>query len=229
MSPARHMEHWAWKRLRSATTAARTKRPAQSRLGEQPPGIKIALVGRQDTIASVACSVSNDPNLAIAGMADDPVELSNLVARSKPDVAIVDADLNGELSGVTAGRRLQRSLPSMGIALIAGDFSLASARPLALEFGTSWTYIHRRRLDDSEVFLQAVNSTARGIPWKDPELEDLLDAVWEIARRQREIEDGLRSADGQRLVPDAGVISVRGYEGDRPRSFDERRNERYDL
>jgi hypothetical protein len=129
---------------------------------------------------------------------------------------------------VFIGRRIQKSMPAIGIVLIADELVLESARDIAREFGTSWSYIHRPRLDDGVLVVHVVNSTDRSIQWVDPALEESLAVIWKLASEQRDAEDGLKS-DLNRPMPVVQQVSARGYEGNKARSFDVRSRERFDL
>jgi DNA-binding NarL/FixJ family response regulator len=230
MSPARRVKQWLGGRFQPSTTArlSAERRARRDQLAPRTPHIRVALIAPVEVRRQLAAAIGQVPDMKIVAGTADRRAAFNFAARTKPDVTVIDADCDGALTGVVIGRRIQKSMPAIGIVLIADDLNLESARDVARDFGTSWSYIHRPRLDESGLVVHVVNSADRSIQWMDPALEESLAEMWRMASEQRDAEEGLKSDPG-RPTPFVQTLTVRGYEGGSPRSFDTRSCERYDL
>ena len=230
MAPGRIVKQWLGGRFQPSTglSLSAKRRARQVQLSKASVRIRVDLVAPADIRRLVAAALRQAPGMRIVAGTADQRAAFNFAARTKPDVIVIDADCDGPLSGVIIGRRIQKSMPAIGIVLIAGEIEMDLASAIARDFGTTWSYLHRQRLDDAAVVIHAVNSVDRSIQWVDPALQDSLAKIWKVAAEQRDVEEGLNTGK-DRMASAVQQFTVKGYEGSKPRSFNVRNRERFDL
>jgi DNA-binding NarL/FixJ family response regulator len=123
----------------------------------------------------------------VVGTADDAESARSLVARRRPDVAIVDIRLPGE-SGIDLTRELLADSPDLGVLLYTG-------------------------VDDQDTLAAALDCGARGFALKAGPPEELLTAIRTVAAGDAYVDERLRPLLLARLTTERiGVLSPRERE-----------------
>ncbi|GAA4663520.1 response regulator transcription factor [Kineococcus glutinatus] len=156
--------------------------------------VRVALVDDEPLIRSgLAAVIGAEPDLLVVGQADDGAEVLDLVARTSPDVVLMDVRMPG-LDGIAATRALVRA-GSAARVLVLTTFSNDEHVLDALAAGADGFLL--KRCSPEEV-LHGIRTVARG--------ESLLfpGAVRELARRH------VRAAGAQ--VPELARLTARERE-----------------
>ena len=128
-----------------------------------------------------------DSDCRVVGTADDAESARALVARRRPDVAIVDINLPGE-SGIDLTRALLEDNPALGVLLYTG-------------------------VDDQDTLAAALDCGARGFALKAGAPEELLRAIRTVAAGEAYVDQRLRPLLLARLTTERiGVLSPRERE-----------------
>lgn len=129
-----------------------------------------------------------DPSIAVVGEADDGVDAVALVARTRPDVVLLDVRMP-RMDGLEATRLIRGRFPATGV-IILTTFGLDEYVVAAVRGGASGFLLKDGDADD---LIRAVHAVARGDALMAPEaLRALLD---EFAARP-----GTSAADRARLA-----------------------------
>jgi len=201
------------------------RRPAVS---TPPADITVVLAASTSQRTLIASKLAGRPGIKVSAMAGDERSTVEAVAKSAPDAAIIDMDLGAPLAGLAVCRQIQRIAPTTAIILCVGDLDPMALRPYSRDFGTSWSYVHRKRATDGEHMRNVIQSVSRGIQWLDPEIGKIVQVFWKTAAQLRELEAQVMKEEA---VPEGGIQSTTagsGYQG-RARSLDVRRNQRFDF
>ncbi|WP_459645912.1 response regulator [Kineococcus sp. NUM-3379] len=156
--------------------------------------VRVALVDDEPLVRSgLAAVVGAEPDLLVVGQAGDGAEVPALVARTRPDVVLMDVRMPG-LDGIAATRALVRARSAARV-LVLTTFSNDEHVLDALAAGADGFLL--KRCSPEEV-LHGIRTVARG--------ESLLfpDAVRELARRH------VRGAAAQ--VPELARLTAREQE-----------------
>jgi len=122
--------------------------------------IRVALVDDQAMFrAGIAMVLESQADLEVVGEADDGDQVVDLVARTRPDVVVMDVRMS-RVDGVTATRRLHEQLgDSAPRVLVLTTFDLDEAAVSAIEAGASGYVLKDAR---PELLLAAIRAVADG-------------------------------------------------------------------
>lgn len=121
------------------------------------------------------------------GLAADATELLELVARERPDLALVDVRMPPGFAteGLDAARQIQRDYPDVGVVVLSAHVEVEDATEL-LGAGSAVGYLLKGRVTDVDDFADALERVARGGTVIEPALvRELLD----VRRRNDPLED----------------------------------------
>lgn len=141
----------------------------------------------------------------ILGAAPDVPSGRDLVARTRPAVAVVDIHL-GEGSGIELTRELLASHPATRVVLYTGSGDEGLVQE-GLEAGAAGYALKNGEIDD---LLDAIAAAAAGRRYVDPRLRDLMDGPRQavLSKRERQIMDLLACGLTGEQVAEQLVLSA---------------------
>lgn len=110
----------------------------------------------------------------------------------KPDVAILDIELGGQLNGIRVGLSLRRQLPKVGILLLSNHGNPQFVSSLPREAMAGWSYLLKKTVSDLAALERAIEGAASGFVVLDPQIVTGMQPrtggyVSRLTPRQREI------------------------------------------
>ena len=147
-------------------------------------GISVFLADRQVLFREgIHFILSSEEDIEVIGEATGNGEALTFVEANPPSVVILDVD-HGEISGIEVTRRIQQTLPSVGVILIMGG-------------------------DNEEQLFSAMKSGARACLVKDADPADLVNIIREVAQGKYLISENLlRPGIASRVVEEFEVFSL---------------------
>jgi DNA-binding NarL/FixJ family response regulator len=119
----------------TTSAAARSPRATAADAVHQPP-IRVVVVDDHDVVReSIRALLGAEPDMEWVGEASDGAEAAELVARTRPDVVLMDLSMPGT-DGVTATQRIVGSTPSPRVLVLTSSADPADVR-LSLDAGAS--------------------------------------------------------------------------------------------
>jgi DNA-binding NarL/FixJ family response regulator len=140
-------------------------------------------------------SLLREAGYEVAGEAGDGPALRELVATTKPDVAVIDIRMppTNTTEGLDAAAEIRATAPKTGVLLLSNHVDVDTAMEL-LEGGEGVGYLLKDRILDSTDFINAVERVGRGGSVVDPALVQELvaernraDPLAELTPREREV------------------------------------------
>ena len=147
-------------------------------------GISVFLADRQVLFREgIHFTLSSEEDIEVIGEATGNGEALTFVEANPPSVVILDVD-HGEISGIEVTRRIQQTLPSVGVILIMDG-------------------------DNEEQLFSAMKSGARACLVKDADPPDLVNIIREVAQGKYPISESLlRPGIASRVVEEFEVFSL---------------------
>jgi DNA-binding NarL/FixJ family response regulator len=137
-------------------------------------------------------ALGSQPGFEVVGAyADGETALAEAPAL-RPDVAVLDFNLAGQMNGVQLGVRLRRQLPGIGIVLLSNHELRQFIAYLPTDALGGWAYLFKRSVGDAQTLVRAVAGAASGVMVLDPRLVGALQpkpsgALANLTPRQLEI------------------------------------------
>jgi DNA-binding NarL/FixJ family response regulator len=137
-------------------------------------------------------ALSSRPRLEVVGAFANGEAAVEGAPRLRPDVALLDIELGGEINGIQAGMLLRRQLPTIGIVLISGQAAPRVLSSLPQDTMSGWSYLLKQSVRDIESLERAIEGAAAGFMVIDPVLVNARrarsgGALDRLTPRQREI------------------------------------------
>lgn len=113
-------------------------------------------------------TLSTEPRLEVVGTAEDAETAIELFRKVKPDVAIMDIELPGEMDGIEAALIIKRERPETGIVILSvhSDHRYVSSLPLG-DLG-GWAYLLKQSVPDLSTLVRAIHGSKEGMMVLDP-------------------------------------------------------------
>jgi DNA-binding NarL/FixJ family response regulator len=192
------------------------------RTGMSDRAVRVALADdavllREALAASLAAA-----GFEIVGGADDAVTLHALVARTSPDVVIVDVRMppTHTTEGLEAARRLRREHPGIGILVLSQYVETRYAVELVRDNAAGVGYLLKDRVTRVADLADAVRRVAAGGSVIDPEVVARLlgrprahSPLDELTRREREILGLMAEGLSNQGIGDRLGLEVKTVEG----------------
>ncbi len=153
----------------------------------EPAGLPVFVFGPAEFVHSVKESLAETGDLRLIGHSGDLKNAPSTAPLYAAQVVIVDANAGGPLKGMDCARMIQRAYPRCSPLIVTPTVSEEIARWLSLEGRFTWSVVSTRTLARISEFSAAVHSTARGLPWIQPELKRV---VKEYGFRTRKDDSG---------------------------------------
>jgi DNA-binding NarL/FixJ family response regulator len=137
-------------------------------------------------------ALSSRPRLEVVGAFANGEAVVEGAARLRPDVALLDIELGGEINGIQAGMLLRRQLPAIGIVLLSGQGAPRVLASLPQDTLSGWSYLLKGSVRDVDSLERAIEGAAAGFMVIDPKLVHARQArsggvLDRLTPRQREI------------------------------------------
>lgn len=113
-------------------------------------------------------TLSQQPRLVVAGVFGSVEAALDGVLACGAQVAILDIDLGGGLSGIQLGMLLRERNPRLGIVLLSNHWVPSFIAALPPQVMAGWCYLLKKSLADVDTLARAVEGAARGLVVLDP-------------------------------------------------------------
>src|SRR5690348_17107747 len=127
----------------------------------------------------------------VAAFADANVALQAILDRH-PNVAMLDIELKGGVSGLQIGLAVKSQMPDVGVIWLSNHAQPYFAVSLAREVTAGWAYLLKRSVTDIGALMRAIEGVAQGLVVLDPEIargfpKKVTGDLVNLTPRQREI------------------------------------------
>ncbi len=166
------------------------------------------VIGPPAFVAQVTAAITEMSGCQVAGAANDLAALAPTAALSVSQVAVIDSDAGGPLNGAHVARVIQRVHPQCTPLLVVPGTTPDIARWLYREGAGLLSIVTARELTRSRQLESALRSTARGIPWVQPDVRRAVEEVGHTAE-DRYDDAPAYGASGRAAGWDRGITQLR--------------------
>src|SRR5712691_11124436 len=150
--------------------------------------VRVVVVDDNEAFRDSLVSLLDTDELQVVGQAGSGVEALELVARTVPDVVLMDVRMPA-MDGIEATRRLKELLPSVGIVALTGSEDQRAVRDMLVAGASGYVL----KDSDGDEILNAVRQAAAGGGVISPEvtptvIEQLTEALGRERHRTRQLE-----------------------------------------
>lgn len=163
-------------------------------------------------------TLSTEPRLEVVGTAEDAETAIRLSREVKPDVAIMDIELPGEMDGIEAALIIKRERPKTGIVILSvhSDHRYVSSLPLG-DLG-GWAYLLKQSVPDLSTLVRAIHGSKEGMMVLDPAVMAKLrprqdSPVASLTPRLQEVLRLIAQGYNNAAIAERLVLSERSVEG----------------
>ena len=163
-------------------------------------------------------TLSTEPRLEVVGTAEDAETAIRLSRKVKPDVAIMDIELPGEMDGIEAALIIKRERPETGIVILSvhSDHRYVSSLPLG-DLG-GWAYLLKQSVPDLSTLVRAIHGSKEGMMVLDPAVMAKLrprqdSPVASLTPRLQEVLRLIAQGYNNAAIAERLVLSGRSVEG----------------
>jgi len=137
-------------------------------------------------------TLSAEPGLEVAGMAEDGETAVRLARELKPDVMLMDIELPGEMDGIEAALQIKKERPQIGVVILSAHSDRRYVTSLPLEDSQGWAYLLKQTVPDMATVIRAIEGSKVGMLMVDPSIVKNLwprqdSAVAKLTPRQQEV------------------------------------------
>jgi DNA-binding NarL/FixJ family response regulator len=159
--------------------------------------------------------------LDVVGKVDDAQKLLRIVARERPDVAIVDIRMPPTFTdeGLVAAEAIRASYPDVGVLVLSQYLESSYAMRLLRENPERSGYLLKERVSDVAVLVDALKRIAEGECVLDPTIVAKLvrrprdpDPLAELTEREREVLALIAEGRSNRAISELLVLSPKTVE-----------------
>lgn len=115
-------------------------------------------------------ALSNTGRFEVVGTYDEAEQAIAPIVRARPDVAIVDISLKGDMNGVLLGVELRRRLTDVGIVLLSNHRLVSILDALPKDSLNGWGYLLKSTVQNVETLVRTVRMAAAGMLVLDPDI-----------------------------------------------------------
>ena len=163
-------------------------------------------------------TLSTEPRLEVVGTAEDAETAIRLSRKVKPDVAIMDIELPGEMDGIEAALIIKKERPETGIVILSvhSDHRYVSSLPLG-DLG-GWAYLLKQSVPDLSTLVRAIHGSKEGMMVLDPAVMARLrpkqdSPVARLTPRLQEVLRLIAQGYNNAAIAERLVLSERSVEG----------------
>jgi len=137
-------------------------------------------------------TLSAEPGLEVAGMAEDGEAAVRLARELKPDVMLMDIELPGELDGIEAALQIKKERPQIGVVILSAHSDRRYVTSLPLKDSQGWAYLLKQTVPDMATVIRAIEGSKVGMLMVDPSIVKNLwprqdSVVAKLTSRQQEV------------------------------------------
>jgi DNA-binding NarL/FixJ family response regulator len=145
--------------------------PARQPRHTAGPSKVLAVGNSQKFIEKISRLLAGRDSVELLCGARDRAEAAERAVLLKPDVIVIDINLDYELGGIDTAFALRRIAPSTAFVLISpfSDPERLSMVPRGL--GLEWSYLLESTAEDGEELTKAVRNASWSIPYIDPHID----------------------------------------------------------
>lgn len=137
-------------------------------------------------------TLSAEPGLEVAGMAEDGEAAVRLARELKPDVMLMDIELPGELDGIEAALQIKKERPQIGVVILSAHNDRRYVTSLPLKDSQGWAYLLKQTVPDMATVIRAIEGSKVGMLMVDPSIVKNLwprqdSVVAKLTSRQQEV------------------------------------------
>jgi DNA-binding NarL/FixJ family response regulator len=160
------------------------------------PSKVLAVGNSQKFIEKISRLLAGRESVQLLCGARDRAEAAERAVLLKPDVIVIDINLDYELGGIDTAFALRRIAPSTAFVLISpfSDPERLSMVPRGL--GLEWSYLLDTTAEDGEELAKAVRNASWSIPYIDPRIDRR--QVGQLQGKARQAVAEVMRAPGQR-------------------------------
>lgn len=157
---------------------------------------KVLAVGREQRfVEKISGLLADESRITLLGGAYDRVQATERLVLLKPDVVVIEADLDYELGGIDTAMALRTISPSTAFVLISPYSDPERLAMVPRGLGLEWSYLLSHGEIDKEDLTSAISCAAWSIPFIDSRIDrtqlgglqqrvnDAVDQVLRIAKR----------------------------------------------
>ncbi len=158
------------RRILHRTRRVRTRRRPVFNSSAEPT--KVLAVGNQQRFVELLSELLADqPRINFLGGAHNRVQAAERLVLLKPDVVVIQADLDYELGGIDTATALRTISPSTAFVLISPYSDPERLAMVPRGLGLEWSYLLSRGEIDREDLISAISSAAWSIPFIDRRID----------------------------------------------------------
>lgn len=131
--------------------------------------IRVAVVEDEALFREMlAGALSRQAGLEVVDAASNAEEAIALARKARPDVVLMDIELDGEMDGIEAALTIKRDHPEIGILILSSHDNPRYVTTLPLGESTGWGYLLKQTVRDVSALVQAIEGCSRGLVVLDP-------------------------------------------------------------
>ncbi len=180
--------------------ARSSNRPGSSRFRRRPvlhssagPTKVLSVANRQSFTEQLSQLLADQTRIRLVGGAHDRVQAAERLVLLKPDVVVIEADLDYELGGIDTAFALRSISPSTAFVLVSPYSDPERLAMVPRGLGLEWSYLLSRDEINKQDLVSAISSAAWSIPFIDRRVDrSLLGALQ--SRVEKAVDNVLRDA-----------------------------------
>ena len=162
-------------------------------------------------------TLSAEPGIEVAGVAESGEAAIPLVRETKPDVVLMDIELPGELNGIEAALQIKEETPQIGIVILSAHSDRRYVTSLPLDDSQGWAYLLKQTVPDLAAVVRAIEGSKAGMVVLDPLVMAGLrprqgSVVASLTRRQQEVLELLAQGYGNAAIAQRLTLSEKSVE-----------------
>ena len=146
-----------------------------------------ALIGCPDLKLAerLAEELTGCPRVEAVGVATTPAEAARKVAALKPDVAVLDVGLGGDMRGIDTGLALQHSGVNPGLLMLSPYDDRQRLGEMPAGMGTEWSCLFTETAMEPGALAYALQCAAWSVPVVDPKMDQVRPAADSVSWNER--------------------------------------------
>ena len=113
-------------------------------------------------------SLANQPSMEVVGSVADGASVIKMARELKPQVVLVDIELQSEPNGIEAGQLIKEEDPSVGVVILSMHRDKDYLSTIPIDRVAGWSYLWKQSVNDVATLTRAVEGTAAGLTIMDP-------------------------------------------------------------
>lgn len=113
-------------------------------------------------------SLANQPTVEVVGSVADGASVIQMARELKPEVVLVDIELESEPNGIEAGQLIKEEDPSVGVVILSMHRDKDYLSTIPIDKAAGWSYLWKQSVSDVATLTRAVEGTAAGLTIMDP-------------------------------------------------------------